>query len=159
MKYRKKPILTESARGQSIMLLLSSVSKFELLMDMTKPHYKAACWVIYDDIRRGNQTILQRYILALLYYSMQGLNWKAQASFLSPFSECNWKWLDFVPSWDAYISNGVFCNEFGNITEITLGKLDDLLVNNNSYIYFSESNNLVGVLDDALSKLSHLGKK
>ena len=40
-----------------------------------------------------------------------------------------------------------------------MGKLDDLLINNNSNIYFSESNNLVGVLDDALSKLSHLGKK
>ena len=42
-KCSQNPILTNHPRGQSIVLLISSVSSLDTLMDMDSPQYKVAC--------------------------------------------------------------------------------------------------------------------
>ena len=68
--------------------------------------------------------VTQRYIMALLYYSTNGLEWLRQANFLSKLDECNWR--------DISVDNGVFypepenlptglgCDEDGGVAVISL---------------------------------------
>lgn len=122
-KCSKKPILTESTRGQQITLVLSGSSDMNLLMDKRTNHYKAACWIIYDDplqVDQFNYThIEQRYVLSLLYFSTGGKNWLHQLNFLSSKNECDWHTLIY-DGW-GYYETGVYCKS-GIVTSIQIGE-------------------------------------
>ena len=84
-------VLHSTVRGKDIISTISFISRMVDLQDLTTPHYSAACWLIYDDSRNldaSSPQLLQRYILALLFFSTKGLEWKNNWGYLTGKSEC-----------------------------------------------------------------------
>lgn len=52
-------------------------------------------------------------MLALLYFATEGESWDNDHNFLGPLSECEWH--------NAF-NQGVFCNDFGRVTDVRLGE-------------------------------------
>ena len=51
------------------------------------------CWLVYDDYRRldaSSPHLLQRYVLALFYFSTNGDKWKKSLGYLTAKNECHW---------------------------------------------------------------------
>ena len=74
---------------------------------------KALLWLKGQNMTQIDQcdhySILQKYVLAILYYSTNGVNWVQQGNFMSNKSVCYWK--------------GVFCNEGEPIaTQLIIGE-------------------------------------
>jgi len=87
------PLLSKSSRGLDIVTHLATISGMHALVDVTTSQYKAACWLIYDDVKNLNASstnLVQRYVLGLLYTSTNGPSWYISDSFLSGKDECNW---------------------------------------------------------------------
>ena len=88
------------------------------MSDGTTAQGKAMEWLARDDPAAldfdttGFNILAERYVLALLYFASNGLNWAQQYSFLSSNSVCEWNG-DEV---------GTFCDQNGNIVEIVLCK-------------------------------------
>ncbi len=73
--------------------------------------------------------LLQRYILALLYFSTHGVKWDIKANFLSGIDECEWieptpfEWQKRDPVMRNINENiGVTCNQNGKVQGVHLGK-------------------------------------
>jgi len=123
-----KPLLIDSTsykRSHEIMSVIAMISGMEVFMDTDSPQYQAACWVIYDDpyqVTAAHSSLVQRNILALLYFSTNGWDWSTKLSFLSPISECQWNWIYW---------SGVECNENGYVVTINLCKSDNVNLSTN----------------------------
>jgi hypothetical protein len=59
-------------------------------------------------IAESESKLLERYIAALFYFATDGDNWEDQTKWLSKDSTCDWY--------------GVFCSDWGGISEINLGE-------------------------------------
>mmetsp|Transcript_21029 Transcript_21029/g.34779 ORF Transcript_21029/g.34779 Transcript_21029/m.34779 type:complete len:679 (+) Transcript_21029:108-2144(+) len=94
------------------------------------PQYKALHWIALEDRHQVHvdetEHIMQRYILAVLFFSTNGMDWKDQFEFMTADNECDW-------------SGALQCNSEGSITDIDL-----------------RENGLVGRLPHELSDLSAL---
>jgi len=72
------------------------VSDESALLQPSSPQGMAASWIIYDDelqLDSSDPSLLQRYAMAVLYFSTNGDNWQrddAGAAFLSNVSACDW---------------------------------------------------------------------
>jgi len=115
--------LSELQRSNAIFSLLGTVSNPVLLRKLDTPHSKSIQWLIGDDnayLCPDNTKIIQRYVLALIYFSTNGEEWfqcssspfvadrcgdedpfQGQTRFLSSETECNWA--------------GIRCNEENNL--------------------------------------------
>jgi len=76
-KRNRNPILTDSSRGRAITMIASSISGMDAIANLHSPQYKAACWIINEnaiqlDPLTNSSALVQRYVLAVLYYSTQG---------------------------------------------------------------------------------------
>lgn len=114
-----------------LIALLSSVSLDGgvALQTPSTPQYEALVWLadnLYLDEYSDDQKI-QRYVLATLYYSTDGPNWKEQANWMRNEPECNW----------VTDAEGDFCSPDGEVMELDLWK-----------------NNLKGALPDEIALLS-----
>ena len=83
---------------------------------------KTLDWLINDDklqISPDAPNLLQRYILALLYFTTDGSNWEFSFNWLAPVPECQWREVS-----DRYeVINGVCeCSADEKVTSIRLGK-------------------------------------
>ena len=117
---------TESQRFRDAanVLLLQNVTEREVLLNasLTTPQYSALKWLADDDeavIDLSNEvTLIQRYSLALLYFSSGGGDsWTDTLNFTSGLNECEWY------SVKAGIRHGVAeCSEDGVLTELRLSK-------------------------------------
>ena len=109
-KCRQNPVLHSTERGKDMISAISYISDMMDLQNIATPEYHAACWLIYDDARNLNSTaphLLQRYIVALMYYSTEGWIWNTNWGYLGTNSECDWY--------------GMKCDG-GQVIEIKLGK-------------------------------------
>ena len=89
--------------------LLGEGLNLTALNNENSPQYKAFQFIVDSQgIEPSYETLLQRYILAILYYSTDGPNWKISTKWLSYSHECDWL--------------GIICNENGNIHAIDLRK-------------------------------------
>ena len=84
------------------------------LLDPTSPQSRALAWVRDDPITRTpgrlTRTVLERYVLAVLYYSTSGPSWKFD--YLSDEDVCTWN--DGRPSTNSSETMvGVYCVENG----------------------------------------------
>ena len=71
------------------------------------PQHKAFEWLAQEEpMQEEELRILQRYVLALLYFSTDGTNWGRYHVFLDPGHECTW------------MITGITCSEDGVITEL-----------------------------------------
>ena len=72
------------------------VSDPATFQDNTTPQYEAAWWLaavdpaMLDFATTPMEDVVERYILALLYYATNGENWKDQEGFLSAEQVCFW---------------------------------------------------------------------
>lgn len=80
--------------------------------DASSPHYRALQWLSTDNITlsgdRPTTTILERYVLALLYFGTDGPNWTRQdLNFLTESSVCEWN--NKIPP-DRLGGLGIYCD-------------------------------------------------
>jgi hypothetical protein len=72
------------------------------------------------------QTLLERYALALLYFSTNGDGWELKNNFLSPFDLCTWNSAYTIKLGDSVNVNitlesqGAICNDDGQFTQFRM---------------------------------------
>jgi hypothetical protein len=142
----------EQTREVAITNLLQKVSA-DSVITTGAPQNLALNWILYGDDQRASvhdTHLIQRYVLAVIYYSLGGEKWPFASSWLSgTSSECEYP--------------GVACNDNGVITTIALvasgltgsipkeiGLLDDL-----NFLDFS-NNKIGGVIPIQLANLEEL---
>jgi hypothetical protein len=123
-----------TSRLQPVIDFLSvRISEKALFNDQQTPQYRAAKWIADQDFLEvpipadpqnydEDYEFVQRYIMAVLYFAMDGVNWRYKAYFMSSYEVCEWN-MDFieeVPGQDATDDwlYGVQCDEKGAITTI-----------------------------------------
>ena len=138
--------MTPELRSEAIFFILLSVSPPVLLSDNRTPQGKAFDWIVSEDAYYAcpsdeRCSLIQRYILAVVYFSSGGNNWfqcsadttsgddcgnefpfVGDTRFLDSASECEWA--------------GITCSNNGCVTEIEFGEYLIFLIKRNS-IYFS----------------------
>ncbi|KAG7372262.1 two component regulator [Nitzschia inconspicua] len=95
--------------------------------DMESPQYKAMDWISNEDSwvspDRTPDMLVDRYSLAVLYFSTGGPKWKQQFTFLQPTSICTWN--DGSSIWASNASwfegAGIYCGSDEVVQEIWLG--------------------------------------
>lgn len=87
---------TLSPEAEAIRDLIESVS-FDggaALHNASSPQSMALEWLLQDSVNATNVyedwRLIQRYVLAVLYYSTSGENWKESEKWLSRENECTW---------------------------------------------------------------------
>ena len=71
----------------------------EAIFDTTSPQYKALEWLVYNDTSIDNvrsrpiSIVIERYILAVLFFSTNGYGWKSNDGFLTPQHYCDWRFV------------------------------------------------------------------
>eukprot|EP00984_Skeletonema_dohrnii_P000231 scaffold72_cov88-Skeletonema_dohrnii-CCMP3373.AAC.1 len=86
---------SRSAKIQDL-LLFSTVSESDVLNDEASPQGKAFLWITSEtnsQLMPGNDDdkIIQRYVLSVLYYALNGANWNSIEGWLTDEDECNWE--------------------------------------------------------------------
>ena len=128
-------------------------------LDGSTSQNAAMRWLLHNDTRlsqrsgdNDSSSLKQRYVLALMYFSLHGEHWKKSGGFLSGRGECEWV--------------GVKCNHSSNIvTEINLrdnnltGRLPDEIFELTSLKLLDLEYNLIyGHISDTVGSLGHLGE-
>lgn len=119
--------LTASSRFETLLHMFGPLSGLHFFGDPAFPQYKALEWLANKDPAQldlshsSGSVLLQRYIIALLYFTTKGPEWKEQHNFLSEASVCQWNHL-IATSNNMYISEqGIICDEQGFVIEVRLG--------------------------------------
>ena len=99
-------------------LFQNKVISSDDLENVTSPHNKALHWLgsVDEMPLDGDDHIIQRYCLALLYYSTSGDDWKSKGDWLQNKHECEWNF--FIGNMVAGVRK---CNTRMQVTEIDLG--------------------------------------
>lgn len=149
------------------------------LQESSSPQYMAACWTLNDDpylTQYSNTTVtktsdaerrmMQRYILAVFYFSTNGQKWKKDLNFLSSKSECEW----YQDKIFGFITVGAQCDENSHISSLLFCKFIKIstcviICLSNSFslfiiliFCFSDLNNIDGPIVNELSGLKSLGE-
>ena len=113
-KCTKRPTLTATERGLEIVTRLSTISGMAALTDFNSDRYKAACWIINDDLKEysaKDPKLIQRYILAVIYFTTGGQNnWISPLGFMSGRDECDWPSISCVDQSVTSLRLGMFSN-------------------------------------------------
>jgi hypothetical protein len=95
-------------------LLQNEVAIAEALQDESSPQFQALHWLANEDTvvldldsSPSVVLVVERYVLAVLYFATNGEGWE-QGNFLSSASVCEW--------------NNVLCNEDDSVVALLLGK-------------------------------------
>lgn len=111
-----------AAQEQDLNNIIYSVSDSAALEDERTPQYKARMWLVYEDtflkshkLTDAEQRVIQRYVLAVFYFSTNGPNSWGSNSWLVG-GECA------EPVWF-----GISCNDNGEVRAIGFGKTDACL--------------------------------
>eukprot|EP00980_Cylindrotheca_fusiformis_P010923 scaffold2499_cov125-Cylindrotheca_fusiformis.AAC.14 len=74
-------------------ILSASPESSELLDDVSSSQSKALAWMSDSQVKDEflvDEKIVQRWVLAVLYYSTGGENWKNTEKWMTDFDECEW---------------------------------------------------------------------
>jgi len=102
----------DSTDSSKLKNIFATVSDISLLEAKHTDQFKAFMWMTSIDPSplevdtTPHSIILQKYIMALMYISTNGREWKNQYSYLTEASVCDWE--------------GLACNDGGEIVSITL---------------------------------------
>lgn len=145
----------------------------EALLEEGSPQSKALEWLLYKDpmdlpIQSTNSsTLLERYVMVVLYYSTGGPEWDDQLGFLTNRSICEWPNINQDES-TATTSNEVDCGDRGTVVKIRIGTYGITIWLSGIWIYVKapfltflvafpvESNNMNGTIVSELGALSDL---
>ncbi len=150
-------------------ILGPDISPLDKLTNPGTAQYKALHWLADKDERHlgvpksgiESQKLIQRYVLAVIFYSNHGKGWSQHLNFLTGKDECDWNDVDE----EGFFSGAGACNDNGHVTTLALwnnnlhgtipneiGHLMDLKV-------FSVSNNhLYGELPPSMYSMPRLGE-
>mmetsp|Transcript_56230 Transcript_56230/g.136284 ORF Transcript_56230/g.136284 Transcript_56230/m.136284 type:complete len:976 (+) Transcript_56230:384-3311(+) len=141
LKEQESPPLTAE---EVLYDLVSPWSSPEDLADPSSPQSTAFNWVLNDDPldltgglvdgSTNSSTVLERYVLSVLYWSTDGPNWTNQLDFMTNNSVCDWP-DESKTSTVSYVN----CNENGDLFDIRI-----------------DSNNLNGTIPSELAAVSTL---
>jgi hypothetical protein len=93
----------------------------DALLDESSYQYQALQWIVFEDEMTAPQSpkfvasLIERYIIALLYFATNGPLWKSKYEFLTPRSVCDW---NEVVEGDLF---GAYCDTAGLVDTIYLG--------------------------------------
>lgn len=106
------------------------------LADDTTPQHMALSWIANKDKMKMDipngvtapkaHEFVQRYILAVMYYALNGSNWVFDCGFLSSKSECEWNNGINADGTHTY-KFGASCGPKGTVTELFMRKFVVLL--------------------------------
>ena len=148
------------ASQQALKEFLASISPDQgTVLDQAGSPQRLAFEWLWDDgsdqmkmMSYSQSEILQRYVLATLYYATNGAGWNDPLGFLSPQKPvCEWGVSDgYIPTWHKRLLRSLSehefhnnpCNEFGSLTSLSIGKWS--------------GNDLSGTLPPELSLLTDL---
>lgn len=86
--------LDKEERASKLRSAIENVSDINQLKDFGSSRYLALQWIASQDGKRlcpGDETLFQRYILALLFFHMGGEGWLLKnLEYMNPNSECEW---------------------------------------------------------------------
>ena len=106
-----------------------TISHRNHLDDLTSPQYQAAVWIAdhdalvyevpYTHLDDTYLDFVQRYTLAVLYFSMNGHDWVNQCLFLDKVHACAWYTTDTLND-GKEVALGVSCNDRGEVYELLM---------------------------------------
>jgi hypothetical protein len=82
-----------AARRDAILAKLNSISGAAQVKNTSTPQNAAAKWIVDVDTMQLDATsphLEQRYVIALLYYALGGVDWNNNTGYLTPTNECVW---------------------------------------------------------------------
>lgn len=137
--------MTDRFGTTSEFLLENKIASQQDLAKKDSPQYRAANWIANQDdeyleipVQADPFRFIQRYTLAVLYYSMGGEEWTASLRFLSSDHECSWN--EMIPDENKEIfAVGVSCDQNLNVNSLLI-----------------PSNNLKGSIPDEIRHLTHM---
>lgn len=100
------------ARFDELVPILQPVSGLSHFSDTSSPQYKAAWWLATTDgaqldfATEAGEKIIQRYVLALLWYALGGEGWESKKKYVTEISTCSW--------------DDIVCDDDGLVIEIDL---------------------------------------
>lgn len=125
---------SESPRVDAIIDLLieKGVSDSATLTTDGTPQRQAVDWIANTDVlqydpKDDESRIIQRYVITVLYYALNGPKWKHQVNFLSPEEVCSWYRDIPAHKVDDVYSVGVTCNGYLQVETILLRKYHNML--------------------------------
>jgi hypothetical protein len=116
-----------TSRIESLRDLIGSLSGYRTVDDPSQPQHAALDWIANIDGAKLNlsstryDTLVERYVVSLLYFATKGEAWTTQNGFLSPTHVCEWNSPNEQED-SAYFSSGIICDDDGNVLQILLGK-------------------------------------
>ena len=135
--------------------IVRPISGYDALLDATSPQFLALDWIANRDTYRmdpDDPLLIQRYALAVLYFSTNGKGWKKTFKWLTGVHECEWK-----------ADGGVRqCNEQGEITDLSLwnnlkGTIpSELMQLSKLEVLYLSRNELWGTIPPEIGNLRHL---
>ena len=135
--------VSESDRSRAVLGDASTVSPLNELTDEASVAYTALHWLDKEDdlivCSDGTGAVVQRYVLAMFYFSLNGFEWtncRAASSEVSGSCIDGKPWLDASHECEWF---GIECDTNMTVTKLTL-----------------KANNLVGVLPEELFVLTNL---
>ena len=109
-------IKVASNMRESLRFLFEPLSGIENIDDVSKPQNKALEWMLDNTVLSEMDhpdTLVERYVITLLYFSLKGEFWDLQ--FLSSRHVCEWN--------GQKLQTGVFCNDENEVIHLLLGML------------------------------------
>ena len=100
---------TDYVRSVLITNLYNNSTSAEVLFGNNTAQHQAFEWLTTNRTEWSDGQIVQRYVLAVLYFSTLGPSWKDQFNFLSDIHECDWA------------EAGLICDENGTLAELEIG--------------------------------------
>jgi hypothetical protein len=146
--------------------LPKTVTELAAIRTVTDPYVLGAQWLTNTDTYNGKEHTIDRYALAVFYYSLTGETWHNRTNWLSPTEYyCNWYG---VVCCNEHVRTSTLCNsnEFGKIIELDLfrnnliGSIPDVisLFNSTLYSLYLSENSITGTIPGAaIATLSQFG--
>jgi Leucine-rich repeat (LRR) protein len=116
-------------RFADVTTLISNMgwARASILRDPTSPQMKAAEWLTSVDPMQmevyATEEFMNRYLLATLYFSLNGENWAYDVKWLSSSKVCDWK-TTFETEEGIPIEVGVSCHDSEHVKEIFLPNMN-----------------------------------
>lgn len=119
--FKKSETPTQVLTLNNLKDILLPVSSRQKMDEEGSPQYRAIHWLMESkfkptiDPNDGYYSIIQRYVLAVLYFSTDGDNWMSKYNFLSDHQLCSWN-----ESQEGIINGVNECDENLFITKLSL---------------------------------------
>ena len=136
-KERLISLLTSRGVSYEELLRKFSTAEGQALAFLTEEDWDGDMAWLYNDIEKNSRKIIERYILALIYFECGGAEWFHGYNFLSPQNQCDWNTI-FPNNGDATIEGVTSCSDDGYVERLYFRKYHhDWIMIGNLVVHFS----------------------